>query len=168
MDLRKQNIIRFGYPNLDEETISWIADRLCGKRVLEVGAGQGWLAYNLMSLGVNIIPTDLAPNKDNPYWGDNYSPFVEIVEKTATQAVKEYEFDVLLMSWPSYKEDWAYEAICALPPGKSFLYIGEEDGGCCGTSQFFDQIYKIWGEEGEKCPHYRPFEAIHDQVVYYS
>lgn len=164
---RKQHIIKFGYPNLNTQVLTWMAERLQGKKVLEVGAGKGWLAYKLRKLGVEVIATDLSPNQENVYWGDRYSSFVEVVQISATNAIQEYNFDVLLVSWPCYREAWSYEALCALPPDKELLYIGEGSWGCCGTQQFFDKIYDLFGE-GELCPYYVPFDGIHDDVIYYQ
>ena len=167
MNLRKLHLLVKGFPNLRTEGFYWLANKLNNKKVLEVGAGQGWIASKLTELGIDITPTDLYPNSDNPYWKGEYSPFVYVEQKEAIDAVKEYDFDVLLMSWPCYGDDWAYETLKQLPCGKDLLYIGESYGGCCATPEFFELIdtkYKEW----EIYTHYEPFDAIHDQVIYYK
>jgi len=145
----------------------WMANQLADKKVLEAGCGLGWIASELIEVGIDITPTDLWPNQHNPYWKHEYFSRTKIEQKNAVSAVKEYDFDVLLMSWPCYGDDWAYEALKQLPPGKDLLYIGESYGGCCATPEFFELIdtkYKEW----EIYTHYEPFDAIHDQVIYYK
>lgn len=164
---RQRHISVRGYPSLTNENFMWMASQLADKKVLEVGCGLGWIASELIELGVDITPTDLWPNQHNPYWKHEYFSRTKIEQKDAVSAVKEYDFDVLLMSWPCYGDDWAYDALCALSPGTDLLYIGEGREGCCATNAFFDKIDDLY-EKWVVCPHYEPFRALHDYVIYYK
>ncbi|SHH60630.1 class I SAM-dependent methyltransferase [Ferrimonas marina] len=79
------------HPVLDQ-----LADRLRGKRVLEVMAGRGVLAKGLQDRGVEVIATDL-------YRSGGHRKFGSRVEQMdSVEAVGQYaaDCDLLLLSWP--------------------------------------------------------------------
>jgi hypothetical protein len=75
------------------EFISLLADNLRGKKVLEIGAGNGLLAKLLADKGVDIIATD------DFSWSDKISFGPNVEKLAASQALSKYSPEVVLCSW---------------------------------------------------------------------
>lgn len=126
----------FWRPN--EEFIQDLASNLQGKKVLEIFAGNGFLAAHLAKRGIDIISTSLLSSMDAHEKGI-YHP---IIEKDAVAAVKDHgsDRDVLLMCWPTTTPQ-AFKA-AHLWGNRPIYYIGEftdyEKGqlGGCATDEF--------------------------------
>jgi len=118
---------------------SWVtklAQWIDGRSVLEIMGGYGWLSKALRREGVEILCTD------DGSWGKRRhfdgQPVTEIMELDAVGAVTEAAqlYDIVLCSWP-HKSSAAFIDACKLIPGKTFIYIGEDDKGCCAAPEFF-------------------------------
>jgi len=98
------------------------------KKVLEVMAGRGILAYALRELGVDIIATDdfsFARASDNSPWD---TPVTEVLEMDALEAIEEYgsQIEYLLVSWPY--PNMALKTIRKMyevNPNAQVIFIGE-------------------------------------------
>lgn len=117
--------------NYCEELKNYIGN----KKVLEVMPGRGFLAKGLAEQGVNIKATD------DLSWPNMEDPLTNIDNLSALEAIKKYgdDFNVLLISWPPYKDYDINEAIQHWGAKKEILYIGEDDG-CCANEDFFKMI----------------------------
>lgn len=102
--------------------VAELADYLQGKAVLEVFAGNGYLASELDKRGVRVTCTSLLSGHDGHGFGFHH----EVEELGATEAARKYQdtHDILLMSWPVADES-AYEAAKAWGTEKPIVYIGE-------------------------------------------
>lgn len=103
--------------------------------ILEVGCGSGYWASLLEKMDVDIIATDL--NQDSGFgflrkWKHIYTPAEQL---DAVSAVKKYPKRNLLFIWPSYDEDWAFEALKE-STCKNVIYVGEGSGGCTANEAF--------------------------------
>lgn len=109
---------------LNVEFVEALAQYLRGKgRVLEVGAGDGWLAQALRNRGVSIIATDDGSMRIKPV-----TP-VECLDYR--KAIQKFQPDLILCSWMPLREDWTPSFREAVD---EYVLIGE-DGGCCGTPE---------------------------------
>ena len=120
-----------------------LAAYLKGKRVLEIFAGNGYLAACLTARGVDIVSTTEFSGHDAHRSGI-YHP---VLEMSARDAVLKYrsESDTLLLSWPTV----TIEAFCAAilwGSSKPIAYIGEYTDysknqlGGCATDEFFELL----------------------------
>lgn len=158
----------FGFPLITQEVIAELKIRFESRKILEVGAGTGYLAKLLQDLGINIKPTDTndwAKNGNSYYRNWNQS-FTEVEEIDALEAIDKYgdEYDTVLISWPPYLKPLAYDVLTkCLEKGLKLIYIGEDEGGCTADDAFFRLVE-------EKCDmdvfadSYTPFWGIHDRI----
>lgn len=107
-------------------------------KILEIGAGMGFLAYFLRHFGINMIATDsYSELKD-------LTPYTEVLKMNYETALKTYNADVLIVSWGRSRIPFK------LFRGKYYIYIGEEPGGCTtgypGADYDSDKI-----EDSESC-----------------
>lgn len=134
-----------------EAFIEELSTYLKGKKVLEVFAGNGYLAKLLADKGVDIRSTTLFSGHD----GHQVKMYFPVDEIPGIQAVKIYkeESDVLLMSWPLTDQS-AYHVLREWGPDKPVVYIGETPHNRltglsglsgCASDEFFDSI--IWERE---------------------
>lgn len=130
----------FWRPN--ESFITELAAALAGKKVLEVFAGNGYLACMLARRGVEVLATSLLSGMDAHSEG-LYHPVVEFDAVSAVQALGPVH-DVLLMSWPTVTEQaflaaclWGDKPICFI--GEFTCYASGQLGGCA-TDKFFESF----------------------------
>lgn len=99
-----------------------LSNRLQGKKVLEVYAGNGFLANELRKHNVDITATTIFSGHD----GHADGIYTDIVEMSGMEAVTEYgdDADILLVSWPTTTEDF-YNISMAWGSEKPIVYIGE-------------------------------------------
>ena len=125
-----QFVRKFGFAILDRETAKFI--RPYGP-LLEIGAGLGYWAYELGRLEIQVVPTDPNPKERWP----NTPTWTHVESLSAEEAIARYPEMNLLISWPDNKSEWAAKALPEFR-GRYLLYVGEERGGCTGTSRMFD------------------------------
>src|SRR5690606_10880102 len=61
--LRSEFIKEFGFLLLSENLLNTLSSQLKGKKVLEVGAGTGFLSKKLIEQEINIVAVDYQENK---------------------------------------------------------------------------------------------------------
>lgn len=119
-----------------------LADFLQGKVVLEIFAGNGYLAGLLANSGVSITATTLLSGHDAHELG-LYHPVVNL---RAPDAIERHgaTSDVLLVCWPTVT-DSVLRAAQAWGTDKDIVFIGEVSNpsighfGGCATDLFFEQ-----------------------------
>jgi len=117
-------------------TVEWADSMaaLCeGKKVLEIGAGNGLIAKLMRARGVDWVATDAAPPE---------RVLSEVEYLRAGHAVDKYvdECDLVFWSWWPYEgsaED-LYAAENFLKRGKRVIVVGESGGGCTGSRDFWE------------------------------
>lgn len=125
--------------------LNGLAGALKGQRVLEVFAGNGYLAAWLSTYGVSVTATSVLSGADMHSKG----VYADVVEMTASAAVSVLgpRHDVLLMSWPTVTPDalraalsWSKQA----PALRPICFIGEVTDpakghfGGCASDEFFE------------------------------
>jgi hypothetical protein len=129
------------YGQFTKSFLDSLAIQLQNKRVLEVFAGNGFLASELVKRGVDLHATSLFAGHD----GHDFGMYHDVEEMEASEAVRTYgaASDILLMSWPT-STNAAAKAILEWGHVKPIYYIGEmtnyEKGhlGGCASDVFFE------------------------------
>ena len=161
--LREAYIRQYGFAVLTDESIAWMAGRLSGHRVLEVGAGNGYLAMRLRQAGVQMDATDMSRLEDNLYaLGNSYHTDVEIME--AKRALETFRPTALVWSWP-VPETASGRALEAFD-GQMLIYIGEQNEGCTGGQLFERTIAERYREPENLC--IPSFPGVHDWIAAYE
>lgn len=124
-----------------QESVEYLAGVLQdvgAQTVLEVGAGDGRLtqalATRLAPMGVSVV------GQDNGSWAEagGVQPATcalryELIRESLTAVAP----DTVVVSWMPYESDWspwfrAYSSV------ERYLFIGEDRGGCTGTSALWE------------------------------
>lgn len=137
-------LVSFG--KFTPDFVADLADRLAGKRILEVFAGNGLFASLLAAKGVTITATSWFTGHDGHEEGMHYP----VIEMDAVHAVHQFgkDSDVLLMSWPTVTEA-VLLAVVAWGTEKDIIFIGEWTDykrnhlGGCATDAFFESVEVI-------------------------
>lgn len=112
--------------------VAALARELAGRRVLEIGAGDGTLARFLATAGVDIVATD-----DFSWTGRvTYGPNVE--KLGAREALARHAPEVVLCAWPPPDngfERWVFEA----PSVVRYVVIGSAHGFATGNRGVYER-----------------------------
>lgn len=148
--VRQGFIDRYGFAILDRASVSALKGIVGGgARILEVGAGTGYWAYELQRAGFDVLATDS--------WSERYVPqdrfdrpwhgkFGKVRKLSAAQAIPLYGEDrTLMMVWPDLAL-WPATAL-GLYQGPELILVGEWRG-CTGCPEMFDTLEAEWEEVG--------------------
>jgi len=140
----------------------WIGTRKC----LEVMSGRGWLSLALRHKGVTIHATDNFSWFEKRDWRNPVLPDIEHLDAVAS--IKKYGsgIDILIMSWPPYAKNDAYQAIKTLHevnPSAVVVFIGEDFGGCTADDEFFEHFAEISDPSFERIP-FQAWYCVHDRL----
>ena len=113
--------------------------RICGDKIVEMGAGTGYWAKYLSQFDINIIAFDKKETRVE-YCDDVY--YSDIFEGTE-EVLGEYSKYALMLVWPPYNEPFDYNCLKAYQ-GNYLIYVGEGYGGCTGDDDFFNLIEEEW------------------------
>lgn len=138
---RQQRILEEGFPIITRESLDELVRYIGTDTVFEVGAGTGYLARLLHDRGVIVSAVDSKEGRctRQQWWEEGRTPYFPIDFIDATKLAT-LPGDIVLMSWPCYDSNYAYEIARKLLPGQVLLYQGESRGGCCATNEFFDYL----------------------------
>lgn len=142
--------------------IAWITELLDDRGVVEVGAGNGYWAWQLQQAGVDVIAYEPQKPEDNHYV--SVQPYVPLLCDDATAAARHGE-QALFMSWPDWGGAWPEEALRAYE-GDLVIYAGEGEGGACGDDKFFGMLAADWELIGHS-PHHRTWWGVNCRLVAY-
>lgn len=137
--MRRHEPVTWG--NFTPPFLDALARTLSGKRILEVFAGNGYLASELSKRGVDIVATTLFAGHDGHERGMHF----DVVEMEASKAVLELgpTRDVLLMSWPTSTPSATFAAM-RWGLDRPIVFIGEISNpakgmyGGCADDLFFE------------------------------
>ncbi|MDY0315456.1 MAG: hypothetical protein RBR32_10305 [Bacteroidales bacterium] len=147
------------YALIDLKWTKGLADWIKNRKCLEIQAGVGWLAKALKHHGIDIIATD------NYSWESikqrSSSKIFPVFNMERTDAIDHYEnwADILIISWPHF-HDSEIVSICK-KWSKLVIYIGEGNGGCCASEEFFDYFEELEDSPIIKNP---SWEGVYDNV----
>jgi len=143
--------------------IEFLVTMLDGRKVIEVGAGTGYWAWQLSQQGVDVVAYDshLWADEGRIASGIQYHP----VPQGSVEKISEHPDRVLMLCWPDYNTPFADEALKAFT-GDVLIYIGEGWGGCTGDDAFGGRLSREWGDP-ESSPSHVNFHGIHSHVGVY-
>ena len=142
--LRDLYVQHYGFVALNKNLINYLSSIMQNDRVIEVGAGTGFLAKHLQEKNINLLPVDNAISDMDKYT-NHYGfrkTFTDILETDAINYFKEnkHNFDTILMVWPPLYEELSSEIFKEMSVGQKLIYIGESKGGCTGNDDFFNLL----------------------------
>jgi len=140
-----------------------LAEHIASRRVLEIFAGNGYLASELSRRGVDIHATTLFSGHDGHEYGMHHA--VEEIEASA--AIQKYsaERDMLLMSWPVSTPDATFAAL-RWGFDRPIIFIGEISNpdrgmfGGCADDMFFEITRTV-----ETLPDFEPRNMLEKALV---
>ena len=150
-----------GFAMLTRETLDTLAGLLRG-RVLEVGAGSGYLGAALAERGVDIVVSDLGGER---YAAFGLGPVVRRDHEGDSLTLLPGEFDAVVMSWPHGR--FAWEVASRMKPGQLLVYEGEGEGGATADEAFYAMLDESF--EGQDAAeralnkHHVQFWGMHDR-----
>ncbi len=168
--LRGEYTKKFGFFLISEDFLSTTSNFLKNKKVLEVGAGTGFLSYCLQKNEVNVTPIDLKIKKNLYGFEKTYTNILE--EEAVKHLKKNNDYDTIIMSWPNYQTKFAQDVLSNMNIGQTLIYIGEGYGGCTADDNFFDllaekcEIQTAITDDIQKNSYSWP--CIHDKVEVYT
>ena len=131
-EARTEHTERYGFAVVTGEAIEAIQEAVGDTPIVEIGAGNGWLARELSERGLTVFPTDPAPLERNEYrLGRKEHMPVERLD--GFQALEAHPDCDLLWSWPQM-QGYVPEVMRRFQ-GKHLAYIGENGHGCTGPRE---------------------------------
>ena len=130
-ETRDKYVPRYGFVILPTEVISRLAGFMRGKRVLDSGAGSGYLSHCLRNRGIKVTAID--------NWSHNYGrwgSYKDVGSKVIHCDVRDHDvgqYDIVVLSWPHD----GMETVSKMVSGQYLIYQGESWGGCTGSDEFF-------------------------------
>lgn len=160
--------IHYSFAYIRYRLIKEIVKFLKYKRVIEVGCDTGlWYKY-LQYQGIDIKAID------NYYIKYNFNFKVkDIIKRSAVRYIQKYKnsYDVILMIWPPYNDNFAYRIWKNMKKGTYLLYIGEGYGEACANDKFFNAVekYEINNQYIKNMQKYFvSFFGIHDNIYLFK
>ena len=160
-------IRKYGYWIINQQNVTNLKEFIGNSKVLEVMGGTGYVGKILSNKGIDIISTD------NNEWADHFDTIYKRDESIdCISAVKKYgkECDVLLMSWVPFGSSIGADTMQLyheINPNGAIIWIGEPEGGACGSDEDFEVMDSIGrNEELEKFFNYsfEQFNGMHDEA----
>lgn len=134
---------RYAWSIISPGDVTWMAEQLDGRAVVEIGAGSGYWAWQLEQAGVDVAAYDPNPPADDNQFC-KAGPYTTVLADDAT-AVKHHQDRALLMVWPPYGGEHARHAM-SVYEGDLLIYAGEDWGGCTADDGFYELLEAEWDE----------------------
>lgn len=139
----------------DPDTVAFVVKH-AGPRVVDPMAGSGYWAYLLNQSRVDTLAFDRHPLK---------TPAYLVAQADAVDTARANSDRTLLLSWPPYNDTIGAKTLAAYR-GERVIYMGEMEGGCCGTNRLFSLFKRDYRRIAEHVP--VQWFGIHDEVVVYE
>jgi len=162
---RRDFCARFGWGIPSADGWWMIAETVSGHKVVELGAGSGFLAACIMA-NPNDKPASYVATDAMTGHHTFTSSYYRVQKRTHLQTLEEHpDADVLVLNWPTYADPWACEALKEFK-GDTVIYIGEDWGGCTADDGFFEELDEKWELQQSECC--IQWQGIHDAVCVYK
>lgn len=144
----------------DPESLRFVA-KYAGK-LFDPMAGNGYWAYCLQQMGVDVICYDLSPQGN--HWHPHGRTYVPVMEMDCAEAAGLHADRTMLLSWPPM--DQAGERALTAYQGSRVIFIGEPPGGATGNDELYRRFGRAWTEKA--C--HRPVQwwGIHDYITVFD
>ena len=143
----------YAYAIPSPETVEWVSQFCSGLPIVEIGAGRGYWAAQLSSVGLAIDAYDVEPpdkieNISFPRTAGQLHVWHAVGDLDEVVSRMNRESDhVLFLCWPpGWGNSMASEALASFEKagGERLVYIGEPKGGKTGDDAFFDALSTRW------------------------
>jgi SAM-dependent methyltransferase len=137
---RRSFVQEYGFVLLSNKLLNILAEQLQTKNILEIGAGTGFLTKNLLERGLSVIAIDHEAEDLSSY--EFTKKHTHIIQAEGATYLKQNssDYDVIILSWPNYEDDFATDILNNMKPGQQLYYIGEGIGGCTANDNFFNSL----------------------------
>lgn len=128
-----------GWSIVTSEEFDILARALRGRKVIDIGGGNGLYTRELRRRKIDIALNDLV--KDGTT--DWYSRANQFVPVDLVGPISDFDIsnaNAFIMAWPSYDKTWTEGPVRRMKSGDILIYNGEGYGGCTGTNKFHDII----------------------------
>jgi hypothetical protein len=129
---RRCLVRRYSWAVPDPNSLSLIAKY---SPLVEMGAGTGYWASLLATLGVDILCFD---SQESHNVARNYGRWYPVRPGDPTILLDHWDLN-LFLCWPPYDTRMAYLCLQRWK-GRYLIYIGEDEGGCNATDSFFRRL----------------------------
>ena len=165
--LRREYVSLFGFPIITAPVVRWISQVTAGHPLLEIGAGNGYLASELTNHGIDVIPTD--PHLTGTEEGYRIPmapvPSVDILPLTGADAIALHPERDILWSWPDLNAEYTHQTLREFA-GRFLVYIGEDIHGNTGSPEFHHVLETNFVlADSFQIP---TFPGLHDRIVLYE
>lgn len=139
---RDHLVERFAWAVPTDEAIETIAEL---SPVVEIGAGTGYWAWLLEQVGCEVVAFDAAPDGSIEAVGDHWTTVYPGDHRVLTEVPRLWRWSEhsLLLCWPPYSDPMALDCLRTFR-GNTIAYVGEPEGGCCATDEFFAALDQGW------------------------
>jgi hypothetical protein len=118
---------RYGYAVISPGDVSWLAGVLAGRDVLEIGAGNAYLSWQLRQAGSRLVATDVGEDGSRGKWCLG-PEFTDVLERDAAEAVLAFPDHVLITCWPAPRSGYTADAVRRYR-GDTLVYCGSQHDG---------------------------------------
>lgn len=164
VDRRLSLTQKYSWAIPNEEAIAKIA---YFSPLIEIGAGMGYWAKLIDDAGADIVAFDADPgglNGTNVYHTTK-QPLYHPVAVGGPEKIADHPRRTLFMCWPPYSETLVTQCL-DLYRGDTFLYVGEQGGGCTGWDDRLDDCLHGWRHaEYVDIPQW---EGLHDYLMVFK
>ena len=157
----------YGFPIITHETLDWLSDKMGNRPLLEIGAGNGYLAHLMKIQGLDIVATEPVPPGGKFNYRIDLHPVegAEVQQLTGMEAIALHPDRDLVWSWPDRRGDYVHETLQAFQ-GRFLIYIGENADGATGTQEFHDILARDYRETDRM--ELANFPGIENNLVIYE
>lgn len=173
---REDLVVRYAWAVPDPASLAFVAEQARG-RIVEIGAGTGYWAWQLSQLGVDVVAYDRhPPDRGGNHWHSprhletgnptkEPAPVFFPVRRGGAPRAARHPDRTLLLCWPPYSGTVASRALRAYS-GQRVIFIGEGEGGCTAEDAFFRALERGWIEVADHRP--VQWRGVHDWITVYD
>ncbi|WP_073811214.1 hypothetical protein [Kitasatospora sp. CB01950] len=162
---RRQELSRiYSWAPVTRTALDWIAGRLAGRGLLEVGAGSGYWAARLREHGVDVLATDAEARTELNGWTDRFR-WTDVRPGRAAEDAAAHPDRALALIWPPHRDPMALEALRAYR-GDHLIHLGDRPGGLCADDAFFAELAAHW-QPAARCPLALRWLGNHDTLTHW-
>ena len=173
----KRFCAKYAFAIADPASVAFVAEYL-HPQAIEIGAGNGYWAWQLSQCGVDILAYDIAP-VDHIWEKGYFSPVDQEtreclgirtqawypVQQGNAKMVREHPDRTLFLCWPVRNTNMASQCL-QYYQGKCLVYIGEYRTGTTGDDLFFDMLENEWQEFARH--NIAQWDGAHDAITVYE
>lgn len=173
--IRELYVNQFGYSVVTTEVAKILVSFINNRRVLDAGAGTGYISSVLAAMGVEsvtAVDTTAGACTNKKWWKKDLHFPVQVDDTVKVLEQFADSYDVVLMSWPCYDTSTGYDVAKAMTSGQVLIYQGESQSGCTANDDFFELLDAEFVEHEELndklWDHHYAFSGIHDRWMIYT